>query len=37
MTRQQLLDYAAAHNIEGVSSSMTKAEILAAIEAAESE
>lgn len=32
MTKAQLLEYAAAHGIEGVSDSMTKAEIIAAIE-----
>ena len=35
MTKAQLLDYAEANGIEGVSSSMTKAEIIAAIEAAQ--
>ena len=35
MTKQELLDYAEAHGISGVSSSMTKAEIIAVIEAAE--
>lgn len=37
MTKAQLLAYAEAHGIEGVSSSMLKADILAAILAAESE
>jgi len=35
MTKQELLDYAEANGITGVSSSMTKAEILAVIEAAQ--
>jgi len=35
MTKEQLLAYAAERGIEGVSSSMTKAEIIAAIQAAE--
>lgn len=35
MTKQELLEYAEAHGITGVSSSMTKAEIQAAIEAAQ--
>lgn len=35
MTKEQLLAYAAEHNIEGVSDSMTKAEIIAVIEAAQ--
>lgn len=34
MTKNELLEYAEAHGISGVSSSMTKAEILAVIEAA---
>ena len=37
MTKQALLDYAEANGISGVSSSMTKAEIIAVIEAAENE
>ena len=37
MTKAQLIEYAAAHGIGGVSSSMTKADIIAAITAAESE
>lgn len=36
MTKAELLTYAEDNNIEGVTSSMTKAEILAAIQAAES-
>ena len=35
MTKAQLLDYAKANGIEGVSSSMLKADILAAIKEAE--
>lgn len=35
MTKDELLAYAAEHGVEGVSASMTKAEIIAAIEAAE--
>ena len=35
MTKQELLEYAEAHGITGVSSSMTKADIIAVIEAAE--
>lgn len=35
MTKAQLLEYAAEHGVYGVSDSMTKAEIIAAIEAAE--
>ena len=35
MTKAQLIAYAAENGIEGVSDSMTKAEIIAAIEAAE--
>jgi len=34
MTKAQLLDYAASAGVEGVSSAMNKAEILAAIEGA---
>lgn len=37
MTKAQLLEYASANGIEGVSSSMTKANIYAAIIAAEQE
>ena len=37
MTKAELLAYAAEHGIEGVSSSMTKANIYAAILAAEQE
>lgn len=37
MTKAQLLEYAAEKGIPGVSSSMLKADILAAIKAAESE
>lgn len=37
MTKDELLAYAAELGIEGVSSSMTKAEIIDAIEASESE
>lgn len=37
MTKAELLAYAEAHGIEGVSSSMLKADIYAAIIAAESE
>lgn len=35
MTKEELLAYAEEHNIDGVSASMTKAEIIAVIEAAE--
>lgn len=35
MTKAELLDYAVAHGIEGVDDSMLKADILAAIQAAE--
>lgn len=35
MTKPQLLDYAADAGVEGLSSAMNKAEILAAIEGAE--
>lgn len=35
MTKAQLIAYAEEHGIDGVSDSMTKAEIIAAIEAAE--
>ena len=37
MTKAELLSYAQAHGIEGVSSSMLKADIYAAIVAAEKE
>lgn len=33
MTKSELLDYAADHGVEGVSSAMRKAEIIEAIEA----
>lgn len=35
MTKDELLAYAQEHGIEGVSASMNKAEIIAAIEAAQ--
>lgn len=35
MTKAQLIEYAEAHGIEGVSSSMTKAQIIEVIEAAQ--
>jgi hypothetical protein len=34
MTKQELLDYAAAHNIDGVSNAMSKADILSAVKEA---
>lgn len=37
MTKDQLLEYAQANGIEGVSMSMLKADMIAAIRAAESE
>lgn len=35
MTKAELIEYAADHNIAGISSSMLKADIIAALEAAE--